>query len=236
VATLARDRLWQTPAYGITGPPRSPERVRPREAPWILVDSSGAVAVRPLASPLSFGSSSTLSVRGLGVSISPASLNSPMALETASRVQATMQERSWWLRRTPKILPRPCPSPNHSASSSKRHASRRSTSRSSILPTAASRSSKHPAKAPSSAGAQPASSERTRSRGPFGTFAARQAERMSRERLLPDETILEKVARYEAHLSRGLYKALHELEALQARRTGGAVPLARLDVDGLVAD
>jgi hypothetical protein len=57
---------------------------------------------------------------------------------------------------------------------------------------------------------------------------------MARERLLPDDKTLEKVARYEAHLSRGLYKALHELEALQARRTGGAAPLARLDVDGLV--
>jgi hypothetical protein len=61
----------------------------------------------------------------------------------------------------------------------------------------------------------------------------RDLERMSRERLLPDEKTLEKVARYEAHLSRGLYKALHELEALQARRTGDAAPLARLDVDGL---
>jgi hypothetical protein len=58
-------------------------------------------------------------------------------------------------------------------------------------------------------------------------------ERMSQERLLPDEKILEKVSRYEAHLSRGLYKALHELEALQVRRQGGAAPLARLDVDGL---
>jgi hypothetical protein len=57
---------------------------------------------------------------------------------------------------------------------------------------------------------------------------------MARERLLPDEKTLEKVARYEAHLARGLYKALHELEALQVRRTGGAAPLARLDVDGLV--
>jgi hypothetical protein len=57
--------------------------------------------------------------------------------------------------------------------------------------------------------------------------------RMSRERLLPDEKTLEKVARYEAHLSRGLYKGLHELEALQTRRSGGAAPLARLDVDGL---
>src|SRR5918997_991470 len=61
----------------------------------------------------------------------------------------------------------------------------------------------------------------------------RDLERMSRERLLPDEKTLEKVARYEAHLSRGLYKALHELEALQVRRAGGAAPLARLDVDGL---
>jgi hypothetical protein len=32
---------------------------------------------------------------------------------------------------------------------------------------------------------------------------------------LPDEKTLEKVARYEAHLSRQLYKAMHELEALQ---------------------
>ena len=56
---------------------------------------------------------------------------------------------------------------------------------------------------------------------------------MGRERLLPDEKTLEKVARYEAHLSRGLYKALHELEASQARRTDGVAPLARLDVDGL---
>jgi hypothetical protein len=50
---------------------------------------------------------------------------------------------------------------------------------------------------------------------------------------LTEEKTLEKVARYEAQLSRGPYKALHELEALQARRTGGAAPLARLDVDGL---
>jgi hypothetical protein len=56
---------------------------------------------------------------------------------------------------------------------------------------------------------------------------------MARERLLPDDKTLEKVARYEAHLSRGLYKALLKLEALQVRRTGGAAPLARLGVDGL---
>jgi hypothetical protein len=44
---------------------------------------------------------------------------------------------------------------------------------------------------------------------------------MSRERLLPDETTLQRIARYEAHLSRGLYQALHELEALQTKRSGG---------------
>jgi hypothetical protein len=61
----------------------------------------------------------------------------------------------------------------------------------------------------------------------------RQLKNMSRERLLPRVEVLEKVARYESHLSRGLYKALHELEALQTRRLGGSAPLARLDVDGM---
>ncbi|MGF1470297.1 MAG: hypothetical protein ACFB50_00970 [Rubrobacteraceae bacterium] len=63
----------------------------------------------------------------------------------------------------------------------------------------------------------------------------REIELMGRKRLLPDDKTLEKISRYEAHLSRQLYKALHELEALQVRRTGGAAPLARLDVDGLPA-
>ncbi len=62
---------------------------------------------------------------------------------------------------------------------------------------------------------------------------ARDLAKMSRERILPDVKVLEKVSRYEAHLSRLLYKAMHELEALQTRRQGGAAPLARLDVDGL---
>jgi hypothetical protein len=56
--------------------------------------------------------------------------------------------------------------------------------------------------------------------------------RMSRERPLPNDKALEKIGRYEGHLSRGLYKALHELEALQVRRSGGSAPLARLDVEG----
>jgi hypothetical protein len=56
---------------------------------------------------------------------------------------------------------------------------------------------------------------------------------MSRERLLPDEKTLQKIARYEAHLSRQLFQTKHELEALQTKRSGGAAPLARLDVQGL---
>jgi hypothetical protein len=57
---------------------------------------------------------------------------------------------------------------------------------------------------------------------------------MSRERILPEDKTLEKIARYEAHLSRQLYQALHELENLQKhRKTGEGVPLARLDVHGL---
>jgi len=60
-----------------------------------------------------------------------------------------------------------------------------------------------------------------------------QLRNMRRERLLPDVRTLEKVSRYEAHLSRLMFKSLHELEALQTRRAGGTAPLARLDVDGL---
>ena len=60
---------------------------------------------------------------------------------------------------------------------------------------------------------------------------------MRRERILPDENTLEKISRYEAHLSRQLYHALHELENLQKHRTTGeGVLLTRLDVHGLSED
>jgi hypothetical protein len=51
-----------------------------------------------------------------------------------------------------------------------------------------------------------------------------------RARILPSEEDLQKIARYEAHLSRQMYQALHELEALQKRRSGREAPLARVDV------
>ena len=58
-------------------------------------------------------------------------------------------------------------------------------------------------------------------------------DRMLAARLLPDEYTLNKIMRYEAHLNRQLYQALHELEALQARRQGQAAPLARIDLQAI---
>lgn len=54
-----------------------------------------------------------------------------------------------------------------------------------------------------------------------------------RTQLVPDREDLDRLIRYEAHLNRQLYQALHELEARQARRAGEPAPLARLDVNTL---
>jgi hypothetical protein len=51
-------------------------------------------------------------------------------------------------------------------------------------------------------------------------------------RMLPDPDTVASIARYEAHLHRTYLQSLHELEALQTRRNGGTVPLARLDITG----
>jgi len=80
--------------------------------------------------------------------------------------------------------------------------------------------------------------ERARSDSVSAKFKAEEVEVeidvMRRERVLPDDKTLEKITRYEAHLSRQLYHALHELENLQKHRlTGEGTPLARLDVQGL---
>src|SRR5439155_921099 len=56
--------------------------------------------------------------------------------------------------------------------------------------------------------------------------------RLRRERILPDDATLEKIMRFETHLSGQLYQAVHELEAMQARREGEQTLLARLDVNG----
>jgi hypothetical protein len=54
-----------------------------------------------------------------------------------------------------------------------------------------------------------------------------------RQKLMLNEDQMQKLARYEAHLSREMYKALHELEALQKRRAGEPTPLARVDISGI---
>lgn len=52
------------------------------------------------------------------------------------------------------------------------------------------------------------------------------------EVMLPSSKRLDQLMRYEAHLSRQIYHALHELQALQARRRGEPAPLARVSVLG----
>jgi hypothetical protein len=49
--------------------------------------------------------------------------------------------------------------------------------------------------------------------------------------LVPDSTVLDRLLRYEAAINRQLYKAIHELERSQMRRSGNLVPAAnQLDV------
>jgi hypothetical protein len=49
-------------------------------------------------------------------------------------------------------------------------------------------------------------------------------------RMIPNDQASGQVIRYESHLNRLLFQTMHELEALQNRRKGQAMPLARLDV------
>jgi len=55
--------------------------------------------------------------------------------------------------------------------------------------------------------------------------AVARLDRSRREHLLPEPKVRDTLARYEAHLDRSLYKALHELQRLQAARAGQSVPL-----------
>ena len=66
-----------------------------------------------------------------------------------------------------------------------------------------------------------------------GVLPAVEPERVARARetrMLPDPGELDKIMRYEAHLHRQCLQALHEIEALQARRRGEQTHLARLDI------
>lgn len=62
------------------------------------------------------------------------------------------------------------------------------------------------------------------------TLAERQHLELASARLLPHPADLDKIIRYEAHLNRQLYHALHELEAMRAGRRGDRAPLLRVDV------
>jgi len=53
---------------------------------------------------------------------------------------------------------------------------------------------------------------------------------MASARLLPHPQDLDRIIRFEAHLNRQLYQALHELEARQAERRDQSAPLLRVDV------
>jgi hypothetical protein len=53
-------------------------------------------------------------------------------------------------------------------------------------------------------------------------------------RLLPHPLDLDKIMRYEAHLNRQVYQALHQLEAMRAERQGQPTPLLRVDVQHLL--
>lgn len=58
------------------------------------------------------------------------------------------------------------------------------------------------------------------------------SERENRSRILLEPEVLDKVARYESGLERSFFRTLHEIQRLQASRTGVAVPpLAAIDVD-----
>lgn len=61
-------------------------------------------------------------------------------------------------------------------------------------------------------------------------IAERQHLATASARLLPHPLDIDKVIRYEAHLNRQLYQALHQLEVMRAERHGQSTPLLRVDV------
>jgi hypothetical protein len=63
-------------------------------------------------------------------------------------------------------------------------------------------------------------------------IAERQGLATASARLLPHPLDIDKIIRYEAHLTRQLYQALHQLEAMRAERHGQPAPLLRVDVHG----
>ncbi len=63
-------------------------------------------------------------------------------------------------------------------------------------------------------------------------IAERQHLATASARLLPHPLDIDKIIRFEAHLNRQIYQALHQLEAMRAERQGQPTPLLRVDVHG----
>jgi hypothetical protein len=86
------------------------------------------------------------------------------------------------------------------------------------------------------AGVEPSQAERVRNiaRNYYGGMAvdAQIEKRIPADPILPAKEDLDRLIRYEAHLTRQVYHALHELQALQSVRRGEPAPLARLSVVG----
>ena len=57
-------------------------------------------------------------------------------------------------------------------------------------------------------------------------------DRKRRERILPAGPELEKIAKYERHLERGLFQSLRELQRIQALRLGSAPVLVDVTLEG----
>jgi hypothetical protein len=73
------------------------------------------------------------------------------------------------------------------------------------------------------------------SKDDFGKICLSQAEGQGRRMAIMDMIInddIEKIIRYESSIERGIYKALHELQRIQATRKGEDVPLpVSVDID-----
>jgi hypothetical protein len=48
---------------------------------------------------------------------------------------------------------------------------------------------------------------------------------MQSQRILPEETLLERIQRYESHLFKHFFQTLHELQRIQASRLGASIPV-----------
>jgi hypothetical protein len=74
--------------------------------------------------------------------------------------------------------------------------------------------------------------ERTLSKGEFPDIPEDEVNFEQSGRMIPTDLVLPRLLRYETHYHRQYIQTLHELEAMQIRREGGATPLARLDITG----